>query len=149
MLGAAIKPLPAIAQTSTNRSIAPTAPVPFDNTIALSDIGVAGNIVVHGVDAFETVHFSLPRTQLVKTATMRLRYHASPGLIPSLSHLKVSLNGTLFATIPVTTQPVAAPPSSTTQTANSAPSENNSLLETTLTLPAELLTHSNELTFEF
>src|SRR5207244_8133135 len=74
---------------------------------------------------------------------------ASPGLIPSLSHLKVSLNGTLFATIPVTPTQPAASPQNPTPTANTAHSENNSLLETTLTLPADLLTPSNDLTFEF
>ena len=37
-----------------------------------------------------------------KTATMHLKYHFSPGLIPALSHLKVSLNGSLFATLAVT-----------------------------------------------
>ena len=46
---------------------------------------------------------SLPQNQAVKTATIKLRYHFSPGLIPAISHLKVSLNGTLFATLAVTT----------------------------------------------
>jgi cellulose synthase (UDP-forming) len=149
LLGSAIKPRPAIAQTSINGSTGPASPAPFDNTLALSDIGVSNTIVLHGIDAFDTVRFSLPQTQLVKTATMHLRYHFSPGLIPSLSHLKVSLNGTLFATIPVTMQPAAVTPPNTTQTASSARTENNFLLETTLPLPAELLTRSNELTFEF
>ena len=150
LLGPAINPSPAVAQASITAKIAPAAiPVLFDNTLALSDLGVSNNIVLHGVDSFDTVRFSLPRTQLVKTATMHLRYHASPGLIPSLSHLKVSLNGTLFTTIPLTAQPAAVTPSNPAQTATSAPSENNSLLQTTLSLPAELLAPSNELTFEF
>jgi cellulose synthase (UDP-forming) len=146
LLGPAINPHPAIAQASINRNSTAAAPAAFDNTLTLSDFGVADTIALHGVDASNTVHFSLPQTQLVKTATMRLRYHFSPGLIPSLSHLKLSLNGTLFATIPVTMQPDAVIPPNTAPAANN---ENNSLLETTLTLPAELLTHSNELTFEF
>ncbi len=107
----------ATAQTSTNKTSAPiAAPAPFDNTLALSDIGVPDTIVLRGVDASNTVHFSLPRTQLVKTATMQLRYHFSPGLIPSLSHLKISLNGTLFATLPV-----AGPAASTLQPRRSPP----------------------------
>ena len=80
---------------------------------------------------------------------MQLRYHFSPGLLPSISHLKVSLNGTLFATVPVTIPPTATVPPNTAQPANSIRSENNSLLEVTLTLPAELLTRRNALTFEF
>src|SRR6266567_6232965 len=150
LLAVLLGPSPAVAQASITAKIAPAAiPVLFDNTLALSDLGVSNNIVLHGVDSFDTVRFSLPRTQLVKTATMHLRYHASPGLIPSLSHLKVSLNGTLFTTIPLTAQPAVVTPSNPAQTATSAPSENNSLLQTTLSLPAELLAPSNELTFEF
>ncbi len=81
---------------------------------------------------------------------MRLRYHFSPGLIPSLSHLKVGLNGTLFATLPVTLEPAPIAQPAPVQTTNGAPhTENNALLEATLTLPAEMLVPNNELTFEF
>jgi cellulose synthase (UDP-forming) len=148
LLCAAAKPHPAIAQTSISAKTPPAA-ASFDNTLALSDLGVSNTIVLRGVDAVDTLRFSLPRTQLVKTATMHLRYHASPALIPSLSHLKVSLNGTLFATLPVTTQPPATPSSNPAPPANTPQSENNSLLESTVTLPAELLALDNQLTFEF
>jgi len=117
----------------------------FDNVILLSDIGVHDNIVLRGADASNTVRFSLPQTQIVKTATMKLRYHFSPGLIPSLSHLKVSLNGTLFATLAVD-QPAPSPATVGTPDKND---EHSALLEATLTLPAEMLVHDNELTFEF
>ncbi|MEO6922198.1 MAG: UDP-forming cellulose synthase catalytic subunit, partial [Bryocella sp.] len=83
----------------------PVAPGQFDNIFSLSDVGVADTIVLRGVDAYHSVYFSVPQTQNVKMATMKLYYHFSPGLIPQLSHLKVSLNGTLFATLPVTQQP--------------------------------------------
>jgi cellulose synthase (UDP-forming) len=118
----------------------------FDNILTLADLGVPNTIVLHGVDATHTVRFSLPQTQLVKTATMRLQYHFSPGLLPSISHLKISLNGALFATVPVTMQPATEIASTE---ASGTRSENNSLLETTLTLPAEALAPSNSLTFEF
>ena len=72
-------------------------------------MGEPDTIVLRGVDAYHSVYFSLPQTQVVKTATMKLRYHFSPGLIPALSHLKVSLNGTLFATLAVNTPPYAEP----------------------------------------
>jgi cellulose synthase (UDP-forming) len=141
-------------QTSTNKTSAPiAAPAPFDNTLSLADLGVPDTIVLRGADASKTVHFSLPRTQLVKTATMRLRYHLSPGLIPSLSHLKISLNGTLFTTLPVASPPAATQPAGATLPSAaqpaSTPIENNSLLESTITIPAELLAPNNELTFEF
>jgi cellulose synthase (UDP-forming) len=139
------------AQSSAEASTSSVAAAPdtFDNVLTLADVGVPGTIVLRGLDAFDTVRFSLPRNQVVKTATMQLRYHFSPGLLPSLSQLKVALNGTLFATLPVTMQPTAIIQPSAGQTANTARNENNSLLEATLTLPADMLAHDNELTFEF
>src|SRR6202020_2040137 len=70
-------------------------------------------------------------------------------------HLKVSLNGTLFATLAVNTPPTPPNPHDSEQkpgdqgTLVVTRNENNALLEATLTLPAEMLVHKNELTFEF
>ncbi len=83
----------------------PVAPGNFDNIFTLADVGVPDTIVLRGVDAYHSIQFSVPQTQIIKTATMHIRYHFSPGLLPDISHLKVSLNGTLFATLPVTTSP--------------------------------------------
>jgi cellulose synthase (UDP-forming) len=139
------------AQTVPEGNGQPASPPPktFNNVLTLADLGVPGTIVLHGTDAHDTVRFSLPQNQVIATATMRLRYHFSPGLLPSLSHLNVSLNGTLITTIPVTMQPTAIIPASAAQPANGVRNENNSLLETTLTLPADKLGRDNELTFEF
>jgi cellulose synthase (UDP-forming) len=135
---------------SAPASSAPETPATFDHVFTLADLGVPNTIVLRGVDAFDTVRFSLPQNQIVKTATMRLRYHFSPGLIPSLSHLKVGLNGTLFAILPVAMDPAPIAQPEPGQTSNGAShTENNALLEATLTLPAEMLTPNNELTFEF
>jgi cellulose synthase (UDP-forming) len=131
----------------------PVAAGSFDNIFTLADIGVRETIVLRGVDAYHTVYFSLPQTQVVKNATMHLRYHFSPGLIPNLSHLKVSLNGTVFATLPVTKP--ATPPASSVQGSLSNPTasvtrdETSALLEATVALPAEMLVRDNQLTFEF
>ncbi len=137
----------------------PQKPVPpgsFDNLFALTDVNVPDTIVLRGVDAYHSVFFSVPQTQVVKTAKFHIKYHFSPGLIPDISHLKVSLNGTLFATLPVTTQPTQLNPDLTPeqkvaeqQVLSVTRNENNALLEATLTMPAEMLVHSNELTFEF
>jgi cellulose synthase (UDP-forming) len=135
------------------------APGSFDNVFALADVGVPDTIVLRGVDSYHSVFFSVPQNQLVKTATMKIKYHFSPGLLPALSHLKVSLNGTLFATLVVNTpsnyrnsegdltpdEKVAAQNTLSVTRAN----ENNALLEATLTLPTEVLVRKNELTFEF
>jgi cellulose synthase (UDP-forming) len=131
------------ASAATSPNAPPDVPPgSFTSAFSLVDIGVPDNIVLHGTDASRTVHFSLPQTQVVKTATMKLRYHFSPGLIPALSHLKVSLNGTLFATLAVDNQPA-------NKNSNITRDENGTLLETTLKLPAEMFVHDNELTFEF
>jgi cellulose synthase (UDP-forming) len=89
---------------------------------------------------------------------MHIRYHFSPGLLPDISHIKVSLNGTLFATLPVTTRPAfVAPPGDITpeqklaeeQSLALARNETGAMLEANLVMPAEMLVHNNELTFEF
>ena len=78
--------------------------------------------------------------------------------MPDISHLKVSLNGTLFATLPVQVRPAYISPSgdltpeqkvAEQQVLNVTRNETNALLEATLTMPAEMLVHQNELTFEF
>jgi cellulose synthase (UDP-forming) len=131
----------------------------FDNVFTLADVGVPDTIVLRGVDAYHSLYFSVPQTQVVKTATMKLRYHFSPGLLPALSHLKVSVNGTLFATLSVTTpsnysgEPADLTPeqkvAESQQLSVKRVSENSAVLETTLTLPAEMLVHDNQITFEF
>jgi len=117
-----------------------TSPTPskvvgsFDNVFTLADLGARDTISLHGVEASHSVYFSVPRNQAVKTATMKLRYHFSPGLLPGMSHLNVSLNAKLLATItagaPTSTGPSAAP-------------------EAILIVPADMLARDNQLTFEF
>jgi cellulose synthase (UDP-forming) len=160
-LAAQINTNPSVSVQTDSRDTAPNgvvqgrvpAPGTFDNVFSLTDIGVPETIVLRGVDAYHTVYFSLPQTQVVKTATMRLHYHFSPGLIPSLSHLKVSLNGTLFATLSVTAKQSPVSPTAESGAADNQAvvtrNENNTLLEATLTLPAEMLVRDNQLTFEF
>jgi cellulose synthase (UDP-forming) len=138
---------PQVASTPPDLGNPSSAPGTFNSVLSLSDLG-ADTIVLHGTDSYNNVRFALPQNQVVKTATLHLRYHFSPGLIPSLSHLKVSLNGTLFATLPVTTQPAGAVQPTDPQ-ANSIRNENTELLESTLIFPADLLARENELTFEF
>ncbi len=128
----------------------------FDNIFKLSDVNVSDTIELRGIDAYDSVYFSLPQTEVVKTATMHLKYHFSPGLIPALSHLKVSLNGSLFATIPVTVQPSPGAQADDSERHNPdqqsvilSHTQNSAMLEATLTMPAEMLVHDNELTFEF
>lgn len=123
---------------------AETASGSFNHRLSLADLGVPETIDLRGADAFRTVAFSLPQTEIVKSAKMHLRYHFSPALMPALSHLKVSLNGTLVSTLAVT---AAATSEAAAQVATAQ--ENSALLQADLDLPAEMLVHNNELTFEF
>jgi len=139
--------------------VRPVAPGQFDNLFTLADVGTTETIVLRGVDSYHSVYFTVPQTQLVKTATMQLKFHFSPGLLPAISHLKVSLNGTLFADLPVVQQPTIIGTDENDLTSdeklanNSANvvrySANNALLVATLTMPADMLVHDNQLTFEF
>ena len=133
-------------------------PGQFDNRFTLAEVSVPDTIVMRGVDAYHSIYFSIPKTQIVKSALMHIRYHFSPGLLPDISHLKVSLNGTLFATLPVTTHPgyVASSGDLTPEqkiaeqsSLSVAHSEAGALLEADLQMPADMLVPDNELTLEF
>ncbi len=149
--------VPPTTQTSGVDGGVPVRAVPagtFDNIFTLADVGPAETIVLRGVDAYHSVYFSVPQTQIVKTATLKLHYHFSPGLLPALSHLKVSINGTLFATLPVVNGPSVpvqdnADGKTPAQSAVVVSNENSAVMEATLSMPAEMLVHDNELTFEF
>jgi cellulose synthase (UDP-forming) len=117
------------------QNASPSAGATFDSVFTLSNAGVPSAIGLHGVDASHSISFSVARNRLVKTATMKLRYHLSPGLLPGVSQLNVSLNGTMFASLAA-----GANPSSGDQTG---------LLEATVDLPTDLLVHDNQLTFQF
>jgi cellulose synthase (UDP-forming) len=123
---------------------AAAVPGSFDNILTLVDLGVTDSIILRGQDASRTVHFSLPQTQIVNSATMKLHYHFSPGLIPDVSHLKVNLNGTLVATLAAGTKADSAEQQSPGDQPLSVTGN-----EATLTLPVALLAHDNNLTFEF
>ena len=72
---------------------------------------------------------------MVRTAKIHIYYAFSPSLLPQLSHLKLIMNGTLFATIQPTPGQVGG---SDSQDA-----------EAEFTIPPDLLVHNNTLTIEF
>ena len=98
------------AADSTQNVVPPAAAGTFDNVFTMSDAGVPSAITLHGVDASHSIYFSVARNRLVKTATLKLRYHLSPGLLPGVSHLNVSLNGTMFASLAAAANPSSGDP---------------------------------------
>lgn len=123
----------ALAQSAGPRPAATTAAGTFDHGFTLADAGAGRMIALHGAHAQESVAFSVPASELVKTATLRLRYRFSPGLLPGVSQLRVALNGTPVATL----------------AAGTGTNSSGGDLEAIVALPAELLVADNRINFEF
>jgi len=104
----------------------------FKTQTNLFDLGRTNTINLHGTDAYDTTYFAIPQNQVVKQASMHLYYHFSPSLIPAQSHLKIILNGTTFATLPVPQTP-----------------NNGAAIQSDVVIPPDLLVRNNQLTFEF
>jgi len=114
-----------------------SAPLPageYRDTFTLNDAG-SPQIELHGIDSRHEVSFTLPQTHVVRTAKIHVYYAFSPSLLPQLSHIKLLLNGTLFATV----QPTPG------QAGGSDPHD----AEAEFVIPPELLVHSNTLTIQF
>jgi cellulose synthase (UDP-forming) len=113
------------------------APVPagqYHDHFTLADAGES-QIELHSIDTMHSVFFTLPETHVVGPAKIHIYYSFSPSLIPQLSHLKLIMNGTLFATI----QP--------TPGQNGGSDSRDA--EAEFTIPSELLVHNNNFTIEF
>src|SRR6202000_1445752 len=82
------------------RPVTSAAPGQFHDSFTLADIG-AGSIEMHGIDSQQSFFFTLPQTHVVKAGKVHIYYSFSPALLTQLSHIQLSLNGTLFATLPV------------------------------------------------
>ena len=120
---------------NTTSSAGPAvSPGQFHDTFTLAEAG-SPQIELHSIDRQHNIYFTLPQTHVVRTATVHVYYTFSPSLIPQLSQLKLTLNGTLFATI----QPAAG----------KYGGSDGSDSEADFNIPPELLVHNNALTIEF
>jgi len=133
---AAATPTGALADAGTLAAAASQAVPPgeFRDLFTLKDAGSA-QIEMRGTDGRHEVYFTLPQTHVVRSAKIHLSYAFSPSLLPQLSHIKLMMNGTLFATV----EP--APGDRGGSDGKDAEAE--------FTVPPELLVHSNTLTIEF
>jgi cellulose synthase (UDP-forming) len=125
------------AATDKNGVVDKTAAVPagqFRDTFTLNDAG-SPQIELHGIDSSHTIYFTLPQTHVARSAKIHVYYAFSPSLLPQLSHIKLILNGTLFATV----QPTPG------QLGGSASQD----AEAEFNIPSELLVHNNALTIQF
>jgi len=125
---------PANASAIQTAQPAPLPPGQYRDRFTLADAD-ASQIELHGIDSQHSVYFTLPETHVARSAKIHIYYAFSPSLLPQLSHIKLLLNGTLFATVQPT--PGVGSGSDSRDT------------EAEFTIPAELLVHANTLTVEF
>ena len=123
---------PAPAQTADKALQAP--PGQYHDTFTLSDAG-SPQIELHGIDSMHNIYFTLPETHVVRSAKIHIYYAFSPSLLPQLSHIKLIMNGTLFATVQPTPGQIGGSDSRDA--------------EAEFSIPPELLVHNNTLTIEF
>jgi cellulose synthase catalytic subunit (UDP-forming) len=121
----------AAAASATATAIPPGQ---YIDRFTLADAG-APQIELHGIDTMHNIYFTLPQTHVPTSAKIHISYAFSPALLPQLSHLKLILNGTLFATV----QP----------TPGQMGGSDSRDAEADFNIPPELLVHNNTLTIEF
>ncbi len=106
----------------------------YQDLFTLNDTG-SPQIELHGIDSTHNIYFTLPETHVVRSAKIHVYYAFSPGLLPQISHIKLLLNGNLFATV----QP----------TPGQSGGSDGRDTEAEFTIPPDLMVHNNTLTIEF
>ncbi len=119
------------APTGALQSASAASASQFQEQFTLRDLGAQDAVVLRGVESSTQFFFALPQTDVATSATLQLRCRFSPSLLPALSHVSISLNGSLFAVAPMP-----------------QPGQDPAFVQT-LNIPAELLAHTNVLSFEF
>ncbi|WP_158934567.1 cellulose biosynthesis cyclic di-GMP-binding regulatory protein BcsB [Burkholderia sp. S171] len=114
-------PVPAFAQAASGalggsavpavRTLAPKTPTTAEpgtlvpggrrQTLTFSDLGALDPLQLRGTDGQNGVPFSVRSDEVVTGAVLHLIYSYSPSLLPSISQLKVLVNGEVAATLPV------------------------------------------------
>ncbi|SAL52503.1 cellulose synthase regulator protein [Caballeronia sordidicola] len=70
-------------------------------TLTFADLGALDPLQLRGTDGQNGVPFSVRGDEVVTGAVLHLIYSYSPSLLPSISQLKVLVNGEVAATLPV------------------------------------------------
>lgn len=116
------------ATTLTETALEPEKPSFLPNqTLTLKALGAQYPLNLRGVDASNTLPFSIRADEVVRAARLNLGYAYSPSLLPDLSHINILLNDEVAATIPVPTNTAGQP------------------LQRTIPLPPHLITAINQL----
>jgi hypothetical protein len=102
-LGASAVPAVRTLASKTPTTAEPGTLVPGGRrqTLTFSDLGALDPLQLHGTDGQNGVPFSVRSDEVVTSAVLHLIYSYSPSLLPSISQLKVLVNGEVAATLPV------------------------------------------------
>jgi cellulose synthase (UDP-forming) len=104
----------------------------FRRTLTFKDIGILEPLQFSGAESYQTVHLTLPSSQVVTDAVLNVKYRLSAELAGQTGSLQVILNSAPVETIPI----------------SESGSAGGTLLSGSIHLPSELLVHSNNLTFQ-
>ncbi|WP_419806671.1 UDP-forming cellulose synthase catalytic subunit [Terriglobus sp.] len=117
-------PSPAISETSAT---------PRQMHIAFKDLGIVSTADLRGPHGFYSVHFTLPYTDIPRSASLLLSSRFSSELRAGSGHIQIRLNDTSVGELhaPTANQP------------------EHQFVVTRILLPAELLIRDNDLSFEF
>src|SRR3984885_7566740 len=102
-LGASAVPAVRTLASKTPTTAEPGTLVPGGRrqTLTFSDLGALDPLQLHGTDGQNGVPVSVRSDEVVTNAVLHLIYSYSPSLLPSISQLKVLVNGEVAATLPV------------------------------------------------
>ncbi|SDY34803.1 cellulose synthase subunit [Variovorax sp. YR634] len=93
----------AVAQPATSApATASAAASATVRELNLTQLGIDYAVQLRGVSGTVGIPFNVRADELVTAASFKLNYAYSPSLIPELSHLKVTVNDVLVATLAVT-----------------------------------------------
>src|SRR5471032_1869489 len=100
--GSAAPPVRTLASKTPNTAEPGTlVPGGRRQTLTFSDLGALDPLQLRGTDGQNGVPFSVRSDEVVTGAVLHLIYSYSPSLLPSISQLKVLVNGEVAATLPV------------------------------------------------
>src|SRR5262249_20600054 len=77
----------------------------FHTIINLKSLGATQALSLPGAASRVAVHFSLPSSEVVTSATLEVHYHLAPQLAEQMSRLNILVNGTAAASIPLLQSP--------------------------------------------
>jgi cellulose synthase operon protein B len=89
------------AKTPTTAEPGTLVPGGRRQTLTFADLGALDPLQLRGTDGQNGVAFSVRGDEVVTGAILHLIYSYSPSLLPSISQLKVLVNGEVAATLPV------------------------------------------------